>query len=325
MSYGDFRVPTKRDTYASNAYIEHDIQLLDFPVNRDYLIDCYDKYKTGGVFIYGGKNIKLLELLKNEPLWSFKHDQKKKWLTTLNGVDISKFWSSKDLENAITIFGVNYSEYKPEENNDKETLDIEGPYHLLENTRGAIKGSINMINTSHPGLEFLGINKDEALPTNQIKKIESLGENLEAGDIVEFYVPYYNQDHDNFDPTDEQFWENTYKYTFPYNLRNSKKLTIRYRKIYSGEEEESFDKLKRLYKQYTSDLTRPVPPAAPVYTFKKDNINVVGILNVQREIFNFIFESKALIIKLHRYKMVKRMVVLKGGKFGESVTFSVLI
>jgi hypothetical protein len=258
MSYSNFNVPTKRGTESRAPYIAPNNIYFSFDVDRNRLIEYYN---TNSEKVSSEDLI----LLKNEFLFEYKDKSCAGVVTTLNPwVKSSKNKIEFD-ESKIVVRGINQDEFRFSENSKRKELGIDNPYYLKQTTRGILRGTVSMINTSHPGLTKLTKNL-------RLNEIRDYGEDLQPGDIVELYIPNLKDSNEN------------YAQTLPYNMSKNFKRVIRYRIA---------NRVNMMH-----------------YNFYEDEMFT---MKMKKRYFNEIKNGWFT------------MLVLDGGKFGESVTFSILL
>jgi hypothetical protein len=263
--YSYFNIPRKNDTLPSrNELIDPDNTVVNYTVDKFRIIQHYEKFKKKPI------NINDYSLLKNEILFRYEDSKtnKTRVLTSLN-----VFWDynfNLQIPHDITMLGVNADNYTFEEGS-----DINNPYDLKENVKGYIRGTFTMINTAHPGFDYL---ENNVIGDLKLEDIRSYGQNLKAGDLVEFYEPVLGD-------------LNAYQRTLPISLCKSTKYIIRYRKI---------------IEDYNLDHYR-------CFTVPYFDYNIFAIPDGKED------RNKEM------RKQPFKLLVLKGGKFGDPVTFAILM
>jgi hypothetical protein len=329
---------TEEDFKLKKIYTtDHATPFTTADAHRDsFKLDIVDmtqryKYAKNPCRVFGGGNIKLLTIQRNEILWGYDENFKKKSFLekqdlsygSLNGLKIKasedeednlyddglEFTTSDDLENAIRYKAVNFQQHDILENEDKDALLNDGPYYFEEDTKGTTYGTINTKNTAHAGTEIL-YEQEPNLTKNNFDEthisILKLGQqDLQVGDILEPYVPFWDTKkgvHGNsvWDPTKnggDAYWH-VYKHTLPVKMQTSRKLCIRYRKV-----------KEFMFKAEVLELLRQVLTGEKTFS---------GLSTVDRKkIKKYIEMCQKKIKKQHGFFMQ----CMKAAKFGQDATF----
>lgn len=263
---------------------------VNIPVATEEIYDRFHDNSTNNR-IFGHNDPLALSIAFGDPLYRLKDNR---YLSSLNGLDLNKYPTSKSFaKEVVDIYAIACNEFKIEAKNEK--LNIDSEFYLQENTRGIINGEIELLNTSHPGL------KVNNFVNQSSKAIAQRGEDLESGDLLEFYVPYWNRN--VIQAVD--YWDK-YKHTLPTSLQYSKKLTFRYRKADRG--------------GYTSKVKEVIQGLVEAHR----NGAPTPFLDRQMEwgISHLDFLKEAKI----KHKVLRKYArVIEGGSFGKDIQISLLM